>query len=272
MRFLNDSVFMTPTLSDSPGDRGAHRAGRDADAHRQRAEPRARRRCCVDQRLNLLLDGAATAKNPSRRLHARPRCWTICSAASGRSCGRAAPKIDPYRRTLQNNYLTQMNAKLNPNPAQAAQIAQLQALGITITPLAEDARSEIRGEVVALRERVRAAQARAADRRRGCISPASITGSGRFWTRRDSRLWRAGARGARQTAPPQRTSRPSPTVAPARGSAGRPGLEREPRQCCRAVSAALHWSRGRPRAAGACSPSRGLRTRDYVRGVTSGAR
>ena len=27
------------------------------------------------------------------------------------------------------------------------------------------------------------------------------------------------------------------------------GLEREPRQCCRAVSAALHWSRGRPRAA-----------------------
>ena len=65
---------------------------------------------------------------------------------------------------LQNNYLTQMNAKLNPTPAQAAQIAQLAALGITITPLAEDARSEIRGEVVALRDRVRAAQGKAADR------------------------------------------------------------------------------------------------------------
>ena len=45
-----------------------------------------------------------------------------------------------------------------------AQIQQLAALGITITPLAEDARSEIRGEVVALRERVRAAQGKAADR------------------------------------------------------------------------------------------------------------
>ena len=38
------------------------------------------------------------------------------------------------------------------------------------------------------------------------------------------------------------------------------GPEREPRQCCRAVSAALHWSRGRPRAArrvlGACAARR----------------
>jgi hypothetical protein len=75
-----------------------------------------------------------------------------------------APKIDPYRRTLQNSYLNQMNAKLNPSAAQLAQIQQLAALGITITPLAEDARSEIRGEVVALRERVRAAQGKAADR------------------------------------------------------------------------------------------------------------
>jgi len=76
----------------------------------------------------------------------------------------SAPRIDPYRRLLQNNYLTQVNAKLNPNPAQAAQIAQLAALGIRIEPLSEDARSELRGELVSLHGQVRTAEGKAGDR------------------------------------------------------------------------------------------------------------
>ena len=64
MRFLNDSVFTTPTYLIRPDIEARIEAGRDADAHRQRAEPRARPGAAVDQRLNLLLEGAATAKNP----------------------------------------------------------------------------------------------------------------------------------------------------------------------------------------------------------------
>ena len=63
MHFLNDSVFVTPTYLIRPDIEGAHRGRRDADAHRQRAEPRARP-AAADQRLNLLLEGPATAKNP----------------------------------------------------------------------------------------------------------------------------------------------------------------------------------------------------------------
>jgi hypothetical protein len=117
----------------------------------------------VDQRLNFLLEGAATAKNPAD-VYTLAEMLDDLQRGVWSELNAPAPKIDPYRRTLQNNYLNQMNAKLNPSAAQLAQIQQLAALGITITPLAEDARSEIRGEVVALRERVRAAQGKAADR------------------------------------------------------------------------------------------------------------
>ena len=117
----------------------------------------------VDQRLNFLLDGAATAKDKND-------VYTLAEMLDDLQGGlfselkSSAPKIDPYRRLLQNNYLTQVNNKLNPNPAQAAQLAQLAALGIRVEALSEDARSELRGEMVVLREQVRNASGRAADR------------------------------------------------------------------------------------------------------------
>jgi hypothetical protein len=76
----------------------------------------------------------------------------------------ASPKIDAYRRLLQNNYLTQVNNKLNPSAASIAQVQQLAALGISIQLSSEDAKSELRGELMSLRQQVRAAIAKAGDR------------------------------------------------------------------------------------------------------------
>ncbi len=162
MRFLNDSVFTTPTYLIRP-DIAARIEPGGMLTRIGSAQNRVLAQVLVDQRLNFLLDGEATAKNQSD-------VYTLADMLDDLQRGiwselwNPAPKIDPYRRALQDNYLTQMNAKLNPSAAQLAQIQQLQALGITISPLAEDARSEIRGEVVALRDKVRAAEARTTDR------------------------------------------------------------------------------------------------------------
>ena len=83
--------------------------------------------------------------------------WSELSTTARRRSTRTAGN-------LQNKYLTQINNKLNPPAAQAAQIAQLQALGIQISPLSEDARSELRGELVTLRGEIKAAEGKAANR------------------------------------------------------------------------------------------------------------
>ena len=71
--------------------------------------------------------------------------------------------IDPYRRTLQNQLLTQINAKLNPPPVTATPAPAFP--GFTPpAPLLEDARSQLRGELVSLRAEIRRAIPRAADR------------------------------------------------------------------------------------------------------------
>jgi hypothetical protein len=76
--------------------------------------------------------------------------------------------IDPYRRTLQNQYLAQLNTKLNPPPAPATPGPQFP--GFTPpAPLLEDARSELRGELVSLRGH----PARCGNRRESVCSEAA---------------------------------------------------------------------------------------------------
>src|SRR5206468_5361034 len=71
--------------------------------------------------------------------------------------------IDPYRRTLQNQFLSQVNLKLNPPATSATPTPQFP--GFTPpAPLLEDARSQLRGELVSLRAEIRRASPRAADR------------------------------------------------------------------------------------------------------------
>jgi hypothetical protein len=114
-----------------------------------------------DQRMNRLLDGEAVHGHDVYTLGAllddmRTGIWS--------ELGEAKPAIDPYRRALQMSYLTQVDRKLNASTAPNPAAAQLAARGIRIQPLAEDARSQLRGELVTLRADVRRAIPKAGDR------------------------------------------------------------------------------------------------------------
>ena len=77
----------------------------------------------------------------------------------------AAPKVDVYRRELQNNYLDLINAKLNPPPAPPATGGGgFNAAAAAANVLMEDAKSQLRGQLTALRTAVRAGAAKAGDR------------------------------------------------------------------------------------------------------------
>ena len=78
----------------------------------------------------------------------------------------AAPKIDVYRRELQNNYLDVIDSKLNP-PAPAAGVAaggRGGGPGAAANQLVEDARSQLRAELVSLRTAVHGAIGKAGNR------------------------------------------------------------------------------------------------------------
>jgi hypothetical protein len=162
MKFLNDSVFRTPSYLIRP--EIASRIEADGMLRRVgNAQSRVLNTVLQDQRLNHLIEAPAVAKN-------REDAYSLAEMLDDLQSGiwselkSGAPKIDAYRRLLQNNYLTQFNNKLNPSAAQAAQVQQLAALGINIQLASEDAKSELRGELMSLRQQVRSAIPRAGDR------------------------------------------------------------------------------------------------------------
>jgi hypothetical protein len=162
MKFLNDSVFRTPSYLIRP--EIASRIEADGMLRRVgNAQSRVLNTVLQDQRLNHLIEAPAVAKN-------REDAYSLAEMLDDLQGGiwselkSGAPKIDAYRRLLQNNYLTQFNNKLNPSAAQAAQVQQLAALGINIQLASEDAKSELRGELMSLRQQVRSAIPRAGDR------------------------------------------------------------------------------------------------------------
>ncbi|HXT18492.1 MAG TPA: zinc-dependent metalloprotease [Gemmatimonadaceae bacterium] len=161
MHFLNDSVFTTPTYLIRP-DIASRIEANGMLTRIGNAQNRVLQSVLQDQRLNQLIEESATAKNP-RDVYTLAEMLDELQHGIWSEIYTGAPKVDAYRRLLQNNYLTQMNNKLNAqlNPALAAQAA---AFGIPVVTLSEDARSEIRGELVSLREQVRAAEGKAADR------------------------------------------------------------------------------------------------------------
>ena len=118
-----------------------------------------------DGRMNRLLEIEALAKSAGE-------VYTLADMLDDLRRGvwseltEGAPRIDAYRRELQNNYLTLIDRKLNPPPAQPA--AQGGGggggFGAPPAPLSEDAKSELRGELVTLQGEIRRATPRAGDR------------------------------------------------------------------------------------------------------------
>ena len=160
MRFLNENVFQTPTYLIQPS------IGRRIEAGGMitritNAQARVLTGLLNDQRLNRLLENEALATN-------KQETYSLASMLGDLKQGvwteldQSRVVIDPYRRTLQNQYLSQINAKLNPS---ATQPAFTPPPGfVPPAPLLEDARNELRGELVSLRAEIRRATPRAGDR------------------------------------------------------------------------------------------------------------
>jgi hypothetical protein len=161
LRFISDNVFQTPTYLIQPSI--ARRIEASGMITRiTSAQARVLRSLLDDGRMNRLLENEALAPDKSDAYSLasmlddlRRGVWTELSSS------RVA--IDPYRRTLQNEFLSQVDRKLNPPPANPS--AQPNFPGFTPpAPLLVDARNELRGELVTLRSEVRQALPKAADR------------------------------------------------------------------------------------------------------------
>jgi hypothetical protein len=164
VRFLNENVFRTPTYLIRPELASRIEAG-GMITRINGAQTRVLNTMLDDGRLNRLLEGEALATAANRG-----EVYTLAGMLDDVRRGiwseiYAGRPIDAFRRELQMDYLTQIGNKINPqseNPVIAAQRAQF---GIPRpAPLSDDARSELRGELVTLRSDLRAASSRSGDR------------------------------------------------------------------------------------------------------------
>jgi len=164
VKFINEKVFRTPTYLIRPDISARIEAG-GMLTRIGNAQNRVLTALLQDARMNRMLDGTALAQNAGDTYtllemldDLRKGLWSELSGGS--------VKIDAYRRALQNNYITTMDRKVNPPPAVAP------AVGAPANPnaaaaaaaLSEDARSQVRGQMVTLKAEIHAATAKTGDR------------------------------------------------------------------------------------------------------------
>jgi len=162
VRFLNENVFKVPSYLVRP-DIASRIEPAGMLARVGNAQNRVLSAMFQDARLNRLIEEPTLAANPREAYSLADMLDAVRHGVWSELAG-GSPKIDAYRRLLQNNYLTLINSKLNPAPTPPQQAAALAAFGIRIEPLSEDAKSELRGELVTLRDEVRRAAPKAGDR------------------------------------------------------------------------------------------------------------
>ena len=161
MRFINDNVFQTPSYLIQPAIARRIEAG-GMITRITNAQARALTSLLNDGRLNRLIENEALGTN-------KGDAYSLASMLDDLRRGvwselaQSRISIDPYRRTLQNQFLAQVNAKLNPPPVSGTPVPQFP--GFTPpAPLLEDAKSQLRGELVSLRADIRRTVSRASDR------------------------------------------------------------------------------------------------------------
>ena len=153
VKFINDKVFKTPTYLIRT-DIGERIEAGGMLTRIGNAQARQLTALFNDGRMNRLLEGEATAKDKNS-------VYTLAALMDDLRRGvwseiYAGTSIDAFRRALQSAYLTQLDRKLNPPPANAnANAAQFG--GTPPTPLSDDAKSQIRGTLVTLRSDLRGA-------------------------------------------------------------------------------------------------------------------
>ncbi|HEV8409621.1 MAG TPA: zinc-dependent metalloprotease [Gemmatimonadaceae bacterium] len=160
VKFLNEHVFKTPAYLIRPDIASRVEAG-GMLTRVGNAQNRVLTSVLQDARFNRMLEGEALAKNPAD-VYTLPEMLDDVRKGVWSELGTGA-KIDPYRRLLQNNYITTMDRKVNPPPAPAP-AAGAPANPNAPAPLSEDARAQVRGQLVALRAEIHAAIGKAGDR------------------------------------------------------------------------------------------------------------
>jgi hypothetical protein len=161
MRFLNENVFKTPAYLIRPEIAARIEAG-GMLTRVAGAQNRVLTAVLQDQRLNRLIEESAVARNP-RDAYALSDMLDDLRHGVWSELADAKPKADTYRRTLQMNYLAQLDRKLNVPPP-APPVGLPAAFAAQFAPITEDAKSQLRGQLVALRSEVRKAISQAADR------------------------------------------------------------------------------------------------------------
>jgi len=162
MRFLNEEVFKTPSYLIRP-DIASRIEAEGMLARIGGAQNRVLNAVLNDGRMNRLLEEEALAKNGGE-VYSLADMLDDLRKGVWSEVAEGSPKIDAYRRQLQNDYLTLIDRKLNPvavaTPAQGGGFT----FGAPQAPLSEDAKSELRGELVTLQAEIRRAIPRAGDR------------------------------------------------------------------------------------------------------------
>jgi len=161
VRFINENVFHAPSYLIKPEIAARVEAGGMIDRV-VGAQMRVMNVMLDDGRLNRLLEGEAVATN-------KANVYTLSGMLDDMRRGvwseiYAGQPIDAFRRELQMDYLTAIDRKLHP-PEESAQIqAQRRQFGVPRVLASDDAKSELRGTLVTLRNDLRAAQGRSGDR------------------------------------------------------------------------------------------------------------
>ncbi|MEA3246437.1 MAG: zinc-dependent metalloprotease, partial [Gemmatimonadota bacterium] len=161
VKFITDEVFTTPKYLIRPDIALRTEANGMVDRVNG-AQGRVLNSLFQNARLNRLVEQPAMHPGQYTLLEmvddVQRGVWSELSAA--------APKIDTYRRALQNSYLDMMNTKLNPPPAVpgAGAGGRGGGPGAAANTLMDDVKSQLRAELVSLRASVRGAIGKAGDR------------------------------------------------------------------------------------------------------------
>ncbi len=162
MKFLNDNVFRTPSYLISP--ELSRRIEAEGMINRiVAAQSRVLASVLNDNRMNRLIEEEAVATDKST-VYPLPNMLSDLQNGIWSELSSGRVSIDAYRRELQMVYLTQLNSKLNP-PEESSRPAAppRNPFGRRNIPLSEDVKSELRGELLALRADIRRAIPNAAN-------------------------------------------------------------------------------------------------------------
>jgi len=157
VRFINDKVFKTPMYLVRPDMAARIEAGGMINRINN-AQTRVLTALLNDGRMNRLLEGEAVAANKNS-------VYTLSGLLDDLRRGiwseaYAGQSIDAFRRELQSDFLTQLERKLNPPAAPAVGGGGGGFGGAAPAALSDDAKSQIRGTLVTLRDDLRKAASR----------------------------------------------------------------------------------------------------------------